>query len=63
MLYSRQIHTFLVESISINVFKKEKKIDLDRKNAEAITKKCLRCSSSSLDVRNFEKYLQRSPFS
>ena len=40
MLYSRQIHTFLVESISINVFKKEKKIDLDRKNAEAITKKC-----------------------
>ena len=40
MFYSRQIHTFLVESISNNVFKKEKKIDLDRKNAEAITKKC-----------------------
>ena len=40
MFYSRQIYSFLVESISNYVFKEEKKIDLDSNKAEAITERC-----------------------
>ena len=40
MFNSRQIFTFLVESISNYVFKEKKKIDLDSNKTEAITEKC-----------------------
>ena len=40
MFYSRQIYTFLVESISNYVYKEEKKIDLNSNKTEAITKRC-----------------------
>ena len=40
MFYSRQVYTFLIESIVNYVFKEEKKIDLDCNKTEAITEKC-----------------------
>ena len=62
MFYSGQVYTSLVESISNDVFKEEKKIDLDSNKTEAIPRGVLYNSSSSLNVKNFEKYLQRSSF-
>ena len=40
MFYSRQIYTFLEESISHYVFKEEMKIDLESNKREAITEEC-----------------------
>ena len=40
MFYSGQVYTSLVESISNDVFKEEKKIDLDSNKTEAITERC-----------------------
>ena len=40
MFYSRQIFTFLVESISKYAFKEEKEIDSDSNKTEAIKEKC-----------------------
>ena len=62
MFYSRQIYTFLVESISNYVFKEEKKIDFDSKKTEAIPRGVSQSRSLLRDVRNFKKYLQRSSF-
>ena len=39
MFHYRQIHAFLVESISNYVFKEEKKIVLDSNKIEAITER------------------------
>ena len=61
MFYSQQVYTFLVESISNYVFKEEK-IDLDSNKTEAVTRGVLLNSSSYLDLRNFENYLQKSSF-
>ena len=57
MFYSRQVYTSLAESTSNYVFKEEKKIDLDSSKIAAITE-----GSSSLHIRNFQKYLQISWF-
>ena len=61
VLLSTGLHTSLAESFSNYDLKEQKNIDLVTKQKQSL-RGILQNSSSSIDVRNFEKYLRRSTF-